>query len=321
MDMHARGLPKRGLIEMVAGASLISLTSVFVKLAHVGPSVSAFYRMAIGGVLLFTFLLIARRWRPLRARQLPWMLVPAAAFAADLLMWHRSILYVGPGLATLIGNFQVFLMALAGWLLYRERLGLNFVVGVILSLAGLYLLVGLDWGAMGGDFRLGVVLGIGSGVAYAVYLLATRHAQRSGELRVPTMQLLCVSTLLSAIVLGGAVVVEGESFAIPDAQTAWSLAGLAVIGQIVGWVLLLRAIPQLPASLVGLLLLLQPALSFVLDVLLFDRATSGLDWLGVGLALVGIFMGSWRPARRAEGAETEASLAADAARETRGQSG
>jgi drug/metabolite transporter (DMT)-like permease len=46
----------------------------------------------------------------------------------------------------------------------------------------------------------------------------------------------------------------------------------------------------LPASLVGLLLLLQPGLSFVLDVILFDRATSSLDWIGLAVSLAGIFV-------------------------------
>lgn len=295
-----RSPPRRALLEMIAGAALISLTSVFVKLSNVGPSVSAFYRMAIGGAILFAIVVAMRRWQRLHLRNLAWMLVPALAFAADLMMWHRSILHVGPGLATLLGNFQVFIMAIAGWLLYRERLSVHFAVGVGLAMLGLYLLVGLDWREVGADYRLGVLLGIGAGVAYAVYLLATRHAQRSGHLRVPTMQLLCVSTLLSAVVLGIAVQVEGDRFAIPDAQTAWALLGLAVVGQVIGWVLLLRAIPQLPASMVGLLLLLQPALSFVFDVVLFARPTRAVDWLGLGLSLAGIFIGTWRPSPAAE---------------------
>ncbi len=291
---------QHALVGMICGAALISTTSVFVKLAGVGPTVSAFYRMAIGGAILLAGLVMLRRWQSLRPAHLLWMLVPALAFAADLMMWHRSILHVGPGLATLLGNFQVFLLALAGWLVYRERLGINFAVGVVLALIGLYLLVGLDWPQLGAQYRLGVILGIGSGIAYAVYLLGTRHAQRSGQLRVPTMQLLCASTLMSALVLGVAVVVEGESFVLPGARAWWSLIGLAVFGQVLGWILLLRAMPHLPASTVGLLLLLQPALSFVFDVILFERPTSGLDWVGVGISLVGIFIGTYRPAPAAE---------------------
>ncbi|MCC6439696.1 MAG: EamA family transporter, partial [Rhodanobacteraceae bacterium] len=120
--MNRPALPRRALLEMIGGAALISTTSILVKLAHVGPTVSAFYRMFLGGAILLVGLLVWRRWRRVRAAHLGWMLIPAFAFAVDLMMWHRSILHVGPGLATLLGNFQVFVMALAGWLIYRERL-------------------------------------------------------------------------------------------------------------------------------------------------------------------------------------------------------
>ena len=215
------------------------------------------------------------------------------------MMWHRSILLVGPGLATLLGNFQVFMMALAGWLIYRERLSVRFLLGVAMAFAGLYLLVGMDWSRVGNQYQLGVALGLLTGVAYAVYMLTMRHAQRSGKISLGAAQLLCVMSLLCASMLGVAILVEGDSLALPDAQTVWSLLGLALIGQVWGWILLLRAIPQLPASIIGLLLLLQPALSFVLDVLLFDRPTATLDWVGVGLSMLGIFVGSYRPGQAA----------------------
>ncbi len=300
MTAHA-DIPRAALIEMIAGAAAISTTSLFVKLAHVGPTVSAFYRMAFGGAMLLVGLLALRQWRRVAPSDLGWLLIPGIAFAADLMLWHRSILYVGPGLATLLGNFQVFLMALAGFLIYRERLGWQFLAGLALAFVGLYLLVGLDWSRVGAQYRSGVILGVLTGVAYAVYMLSTRHAQRAGHVRLAPAQLLCVSSLLCALVLGIAALAEGDSFALPDVETWSSLVGLGFFGQVLGWVLLTRAMPQLPASLIGLLLLLQPALSFVFDVILFARPTRALDWLGVGLSLLGIFIGSYRrPAPAAE---------------------
>ena len=294
----ANNASRRALAQMVLGASAISTTSLFVKLAHVGPTVSGFYRMAFGGAMLLAGLVALGQWRRLRLAEVGWLLVPGAAFAIDLVMWHRSILYVGPGLATLLGNFQVFLMALAGWLLYRERLGRHFLVGIALAFVGLYLLVGLDWSAVGAQYRLGVVLGTVTGIAYAVYMLSTRHAQRAGHVTLAPAQLLCVSSLISAGVLGAVAAIEGESFAISDAQSWSALLGLAFCGQVLGWVLLTRAMPLLPASTIGLLLLLQPALSFVFDVILFARPTRTPDWIGVALSLLGIFIGSYRPGAR-----------------------
>ena len=107
--------------------------------------------------------------------------------------------------------------------------------------------------------------------------------------------------------LGIAVLIENDSFAIPDAQSWSSLIGLGLFGQVLGWVLIARAMPQLPASLVGLLLLLQPALSFVLDVILFARPTSSMDWIGLVLSLLGIFIGSTRPRASSISKQSESS--------------
>ncbi len=298
MTAGSPGVERQPLIQMIVGACAISTTSIFVKYAHVGPTVSGFYRMAFGGLMLLAWLVATRQWQRVRWSDLGWLLLPGAAFAIDLVMWHRSILYVGPGLATLLGNFQVFLMALAGWLWYREKLGWPFLAGVALAFLGLYLLVGLDWNAFDARYRLGVVLGVVTGFAYALYMLSTRHAQRAGHVRLHPTQLLCVSSLVSAVILGLVALFERERFAIPDLQSGSALIGLAFFGQVLGWVLLTRAMPRLPASLIGLLLLLQPALSFVFDVILFARPTRSMDWVGVALSLLGIFVGSYRPSAR-----------------------
>src|SRR3546814_11165773 len=49
---------------------------------------------------------------------------------------------------------------------------------------------------------------------------------------------------------------------------------------------------QLRVALIGLLLLLQPVVAFVLDVWLFGRPTEPREWVGLALSLAGIFMAS-----------------------------
>ncbi len=286
--------PRHAVLRMACGAALISTTSIFVRWAHVPPTVSAFYRMFFGGLMLVALLIVRRQLRRFEWSDVAWLLLPALAFCADLMLWHRSIRDIGPGLATLVANFQVFIMAIVGVMFYRERLHARFVFGVSLALVGLWLLVGVGWSSFTPQFRIGVYFGLFTGVAYAVYLLSLRQAQlrRSG---LDPMRTLCLNSLLAAAMLSVAVVFEQDSFVIPDAQTWGALLGLGFFGQVLGWVLIARAMPLLPASLVGLLLLLQPALSFVLDVILFGRPTSLEDWLGLALSLLGIFVGSLRP--------------------------
>lgn len=284
---------RSAFLRMLAGAALISTTSIFVRYAHVAPTVSAFYRLAFGGAMLLGLLVVRGEWKRFGLRDALWLLVPALAFAVDLIMWHRSIHYIGPGLATLIGNFQVFVMALAGVVFYREKLGWRFAIGLALAVFGLWLIVGQGWSELSADYRLGVLLGVLTGIAYAIYMLTQRRAQLRRPALTPQAAL-CGVSLICAAMLAVAVVAEGQSFAIPDAQSWAALLALAFFGQVLGWVLISQAMPVLPASLVGLLLLLQPALSFVLDVTLFARPTALTDWIGLALSLLGIFVASQR---------------------------
>jgi drug/metabolite transporter (DMT)-like permease len=102
MHSYSRG----SLAAMALGAVLISTSAVFVKWVHVGPTASAFWRMGLAAVLLLAWLVrpsLRAGWKP-QARVTGLLLIASVFFALDLWMWHRSILYVGVGLATLLGN-------------------------------------------------------------------------------------------------------------------------------------------------------------------------------------------------------------------------
>jgi hypothetical protein len=65
-------------------------------------------------------------------------------FALDLTFWHRSIHFIGPGLSTLISNFQVFFLALFGVIILKEKSGWKLFVS-IRQRSGLYLIVAPNW--------------------------------------------------------------------------------------------------------------------------------------------------------------------------------
>jgi drug/metabolite transporter (DMT)-like permease len=288
------------LLAMAGGASLISLTGVLVRYADVPPTVAGFWRMVFGGTMLAFVLFALRRWRDVPARAWAFCLWPAFAFAADLWLWHRSIHAIGPGLATLLANTQVFFMVAAGVLFFRERLHARFALGVALAFGGLVLILGDGWSALAAESKAGVWLGLATGIAYAAYNLGLKRAQREAPLAAEPV--LVVSTLQCGAMLGVAGLVEGVAFAIPDARSLVALLALGLIGQCLGWVLIGRALPRLRVATVGLLLLLQPLLAFVFDVLLFSRPTATHEWIGVALSLAGIFIAGLKPAQRPQGA-------------------
>lgn len=286
---------RNALFALLAGALMISFSGVWVKISHVPPTVSAFYRVFFGGLILLAVALPKREIGWQGKRYLGWGLLCGFFFALDLGLFHYAVAYVGPGLGTILPNFQVFILAGIGVVFLREKLRLLYVISVPLALLGLFLVVGIDWPALGGDHRLGVLCGLGAAACYAGFLLSIRKLQADQQ-GTTIFSVLTMVSLTTAAFLALEVLRLGESFTIPDRQSLLALLALGFFSQFAGWILITNALPQIRASLSGLILLLQPALAFVWDVLFFQRPTSLLNWAGVLIALVAIYLGTYQPA-------------------------
>ena len=282
---------RAAIFRVLAGAAMISFAPVFVRLVDVPPTTSAFYRTLFGGLMLLV--LVRRRGEPLWSGRVAFFALIGAGlfFALDLWAWHRSIWFVGPGLATLLANFQVFVLALAGVFLFRERMRLELVVAIPMAFAGLALIVGLDWDGLGSTYRWGIFYGLLTAVAYAAYILTLRRARVSAE-GGSTVSDLAVASLFSAAALLPAIGLEGVSLAVPTMTDGALLVAYALVAQVLGWLLISSSLREVPASMVGLLLLLQPTLAFVWDVIFFDRDFGATEATGAALALFAIYLGS-----------------------------
>ncbi|MGI9271984.1 MAG: DMT family transporter [Woeseiaceae bacterium] len=278
-------------VRLFLGAVFISFSPVWVKLVDVSATTSGFYRVAIGGLALALFLVATGRGLSFSKRV--WQILAASTvfFALDVWFWHRSIIYVGPGLSTLLANFQVFFMMLAGVLLLQQRPRPAQIVAVPMALLGLGLIVGFDWDSLPGDYRLGVVFGLLTALMYAGYLLTMRAARRSSSDPLPAREVAIIS-LGSAILLGLAAFAEGESLAIPSYVDAAWLLGYGIFSQCVGLLLIASSLLKVSTTEAGLALLLQPTLSFTWDVIFFDRPMTAVEILGAVIALLAIYLGS-----------------------------
>lgn len=282
---------RRVIFSLILGAVMISFSGVWVKTSHVTPTASAFYRVLIGG----GFLLLASLWRreikPCTFRQSVMVIICGALFALDLVAYHYSVHYVGPGLGTILPNFQVFIMALAGALFLKEKLRTAYLWSIPIAVAGLFLVVGFQWRALSPQYQLGIFFGLAASVCYAGFLLSLRKLQADHQ-NVSFFYVLMIVSLTTAGFIAVEMVWINETFVIPDLQSLFSLTALGFFSQGVGWILIANALPHTRVSLSGLILLLQPALAFIWDVLFFGRPTSGLNWIGVIIVLGAIYIGS-----------------------------
>jgi drug/metabolite transporter (DMT)-like permease len=257
----------------------------------VSPTVSGFYRVVIGGAALAAYLLVTRRRLDLSRRAVGLLLLAALFFAVDLWSWHRSIGYVGPGLATLLGNFQVFFTTVAAFLLLNQRPNARQLIAIPLALAGLALIVGIDWRALPADYRLGLVFGLVTAITYTGYLLCLRQARAQSMNRSAAREVAVVS-LFTAALLGASAMAEGVPLAIPSAADAGWLLAYGIVSHCVGWLLIAGSLPRVSAAAAGIALLLQPTLSFAWDVLFFARGLTLQELVGAVIVLGAIYLGS-----------------------------
>jgi drug/metabolite transporter (DMT)-like permease len=222
--------------------------------------------------------------RPARDR---WIGVGAGfLFSADLITWHYSIANVGAGLATVLGNLQVVLVAFAAWALLGERPERRVIAAVPVVFTGAVMISGvLESGGYGRDPVLGTVFGLTTTVAYAAFILVLRQVNR--DLRRPAGPLLD-ATAAAAVVSALAGAAIGDVDLVPSWPSHGWLALLALTSQVVGWLLISVSLPRLPAALTSVLLLVQPVGAIALAVIILGEEPSALQLAGTGVILAGI---------------------------------
>lgn len=296
---------------VLLAAVAIAFSGILYRLADVAPSTGAFYRCAWAvPPLLVLAWLEDRRLGPRPWRTRYWAWIAGGFFAADLILWHRSIEYVGAGLATVLGNTQVLLVGLAAWVLLRERPAPAVLAAIPVAMVGVVLISGvLEDGAYGEDPELGVLFGLLTGVAYSGFLLTLRHG--ASDLR-RVAGPLSDATLACALLTIPAGLALGELDFTPSLEAQLWLIALALSSQVFGWLLITTSLPRLPAVVTSVLLTLQPVCSVLFAALLIDEEPSPLQLVGVALILSGLLLATaGRRATEPEPARIRSELGTD----------
>lgn len=267
------------------GVFLISFSAIFVRLAHVEPITAAFFRSLYALPVLFViYRLRGADDRPPKTRALA--ISAGAMLGIDLVFWHHAIDHIGAGLATVMGNTQVVFVGLMAWWLYGERPSRWSWVLTPVIFTGVVLVSGLGRDdAYGADPGRGVIFGVLTALAYTAYLMMLRASGSAGKSPVGPLLDATFGAAAASLVLG---LVLGGFNPEPHWPAHGWLFALAMVSQVFGWLLITKALPQLPALETSVLLLMQPMLTVLWGRLLFAELLSPVQWAGVGCVLVGV---------------------------------
>jgi drug/metabolite transporter (DMT)-like permease len=281
----------RPRLAALLGAAGVSFSGGFYRLAHdsstppVSPETASFFRAFYGLPLLIIATFIERRRAgALSRRDQLTAAFAGVLFAGDLLLWHHSIDSVGAGLATVLGNLQVVIVALVAWWLYGERPTGRTLAALPIVLAGIVLIAGvIGSGSYGADPPLGAAQAIVCALFYSAYLIVIRQVSRSR-----TAEPIAISTATTAIVSLIAGLVLGTFDAIPSWPAHLWLILLGVSAQSLAYLLISYSLPRLPAVVTSIILLAQPVMAVLLAMAILGETPSAAQLAGVALVIGGI---------------------------------
>ena len=279
-----------GSLFVLIGAFLISFSSVFVATVDLEPTVSAFYRVFIGFLALFVFYSIKEKESPFRSEISKYLYIAAIIFVLDLWFWHRSIIYIGPGLSTLLASLQVLIIPFLSYFIFKVAIRKQQLVAVAIGVIGLFLCLSDNWQQAGSQYKLGIFFGILTALAYSGYTVTLKKASfHNKQLTNPVHNLLIIS-LFASILLAVIVLIENNSFAINSSSDLLWMLCYGVICHVFGWIFILKGIQTISVVSVGIILIAQPILSFIWDVLFFNRAISLIEISGICIVIAALFI-------------------------------
>lgn len=236
-------------------------------------------RFTLATLLLWLIVALGRRSPgPSLPRRLRLLALGAGGMAMISLLYFTAVRHIDASLAT--GLFYTYpaMVAVIG-LVRGERLDLKGYAGLLLTLAGTWLLLGSG----GGGFTWqGAALILAGAATYAVYLLLGNRWTEGINPFVTTAHL---TTGCALVFLLLALVLGKQPPASPLAYTAG--AGLALFSTVFAMVTFFKGLPLLGPTRTSIISVLEPAFTVVLAVLFLGDSIGLPQLAGIVLIVAG----------------------------------
>lgn len=241
------------------------------------------FRFGYASLALFLWMTLTRQKKLLVGREMAMTAGLGVLFAISSITFYYSFQSLGAGLAsTLVFLYPIFVTFLM-CLFFKEKFSWRISFATLLAFYGVSKL------ASAAEANLtvgGITMAVASALAYAVYIVALRHAKLKGAL-VPTtfwtmFFTFCVM-IVYALVTGGSAIVAPRS----AEAVGWGLF-LGVCPSLVSLVLLSYALKRIGPTPTAIYGALEPPTAVLVGCLVFNEAFSLNIAIGITLILASV---------------------------------
>jgi drug/metabolite transporter (DMT)-like permease len=208
-----------------------------------------------------------------------WLILSGALLSLHFAFWIGSLKFTSVASSVVLVNTHPIFVGLGSWLFLRERPGTPLILGIGLSVIGSGI-IGFGDLSLSGDALLGDGMALLGAVAVAGYFIVGRRMRKDKDL----LSYVFPVYTAAGLILVPMALLRGDSF-FGYTQTSYLLLLLlALIPQLIGHSAFNWALKYIPASLVAITILAEPAASTLLAYFILGE---GLDfWKALGGALI-----------------------------------
>ena len=286
---------------LLLGVVGMSLSAIFVRLASAPSMVLVFYRVALSALLLLPLVLLRHRAElsGLTGRDIGLYILSGAFLGLHFTLYFESLRDTSVAAAVALVDTEVFFVALAMLLLFRERIPRGGWLGIGATFAGSLLIAMADAGG-GSD-----LLRVGGAAAMAVYTMIGKVCRKRISTTVYTLFVYAAAAVtVLVLLLAGGTPVFGYA-----PRNLWAAAGLAVFCTLLGHSVFSWGLKFESASFIATIKLLEPVFSSVFAFFLFGEVPAWLTVLGGGIVILGVYLyarfGEARDAQRERTVEAD----------------
>jgi len=293
------GLP---YLVLVVGVVIASTAAIMIKGAidlGVPPLTIATGRIAFAALILtpIAWRRAGQEIRQISRRDWLWSLTAGLCLAIHFATWISSLAYTSVASSTALVTTNPVFVALASWLLLRERLPAGTWLGVLLTVVG-SALIGLSdsSGGSGSNPLLGDALALLGAVSVSGYFLIGRRLRT----RLAILPYIWLVYSAAAVLLLIGLPFAGETLLGLPPLAYLLLLGLAIGPQLLGHTAFNWAIKYLSATIVTIAILGEPIGSAILAFVIFQQPVQPLQLVGGAVLLTGIAVATLAEQRTAQ---------------------
>lgn len=278
----------RGVLIALAGVLAWAFTAILISRLLTGypiaPLTLAFWRDLFIGLAVLGLL---RVFQPvalaIARRDLPFFLLYGFGLALFNGLWTFSVAFNGAAVATVLAYSAPAFTVLLARLLLREELTALKLLAVVLSLTGCVLVADAYRAEAWQVNPLGILVGLGSGLAFAAYGLAGRWSAG----RFASAWTVTGYGFLFAAGMLALTQTPASAFSLGAQWGGWGLLlFLALVPSLLGFGLYTLSLRFLPASNASLIAALEPVLTALIAMPVLGEYLDELQWLGAGLIVL-----------------------------------